>query len=50
MMNILEKFTHSLNKSIKETIKDEMLEVSEIFEKDGVITFGCTYPIIYKKI
>ena len=35
--------------TLKETIKDGVLIVSEVFEKNGKITFGCTDPIVYKK-
>lgn len=35
---------------LKETVKDNILEVSEVFKKDGKITFGFESPIIYKKI
>lgn len=34
---------------LKETVKDGILEVSEVFKKDGKITFGFESPIIYKK-
>lgn len=35
---------------LKETVKDGILEVSEVFKKDGKITFGFEDPVIYKKI
>ncbi|MGL4571046.1 MAG: hypothetical protein ACRCVJ_08280 [Clostridium sp.] len=46
----LSHFTPVTTFILKETIKNEILEVSEIFEQDGVITFGFADPIIYKKI
>lgn len=43
-------FTPSTTFILKERISDGILEVSEVFKKDGKITFGFEDPIIYKKL
>ncbi|HHD2754437.1 TPA: hypothetical protein ACOTG0_003292 [Clostridium perfringens] len=43
-------FTPETTFKLKERTEDETLYVSEIFEKNGKVTFGCVEPIIYKKI
>ena len=36
--------------TLKERIEEDKLYVSEVFEKNGKITFGFVDPIIYDKI
>lgn len=43
-------FTPETTFKLKERTEDGTLYVSEIFEKNGKVTFGCVDPIIYKKI
>lgn len=43
-------FTPETTFKLKERTEDRTLYVSEIFEKNGKVTFGCVNPIIYKKI
>lgn len=35
---------------LKERTEEKTLYVSEVFEKDGKVTFGCVDPIVFKKI
>lgn len=43
-------FTPDTTFKLKETIENDIMYVSEVFEKNGKITFGFVDPIIYKKI
>lgn len=43
-------FTHETTFKLKERTENGVLYVSEIFEKNGKVTFGFVEPIIYKKI
>lgn len=43
-------FGNGLSFTLKESTSKEALHVSEVFEKNGKITFGFKDPIIYKKI
>lgn len=43
-------FTPEITFKLKERTEDGILYVSEVFEKDGKVTFGCVDPIVYKKI
>ena len=43
-------FTPETEFTLKEKIEDEKMYVSEVFRKNGKITFGFVDPIIYEKI
>lgn len=43
-------FSPEITFTLKETIKEDTLYVSEVMRRNGKITFGFTDPIIYKKI
>lgn len=43
-------FSPVITFTLKETIKKDVLYVSEVMRRDGKITFGFVDPIIYKKI
>lgn len=43
-------FTPDTTFKLKEKIEDGIMYVSEVFEKNGKITFGFVDPIVYKKI
>lgn len=43
-------FGNGVKFTLKEKTSKESLEVSEVFERNGKVTFGFIEPIVYKKI
>ena len=43
-------FTPETEFTLKEKVEDDKMYVSEVFRKNGKITFGFEDPIIYEKV